>query len=232
MTWTRTRFSRWRRCFGESPGRARRKSAICSAGCRRKKSGQRSRPANCRPCISAFAAASAASSRFARPMPTPTWIGCSRRRLPRRVRRYAGRRWTRYREPRRLTSRTNVTRRKATEVRDETFARLLRNRVLAGRRADRPPARRRGVSGDSPTHVQAFHLLQFVWRWRDVFDQPSRLLVRDPDVAAMATVVVNARVFARGRQLPAQFTVAPWALRDRGHGWGTVIIRPDRLARY
>ena len=66
---------------------------------------------------------------------------------------------------------------------------------------------------------QVFHLLQFAWRWRDVFDQLSRLLVRDPDVAAMATVVVNARVFAQGRQLPAQLTLAPWALRDRGHDW-------------
>ena len=67
---------------------------------------------------------------------------------------------------------------------------------------------------------QVFHLLQSAWKWRDVFDQLSRLLVRDPDVAAMATVVVNPRVFAQGRQLPAELTVAPWALRDRGHGWG------------
>ena len=44
--------------------------------------------------------------------------------------------------------------------------------------------------------------VQLVWKRRDVFDQLPGLLVHAPEVAAIATVVVNARVFAEGRQEP------------------------------
>ena len=61
--------------------------------------------------------------------------------------------------------------------------------------------------------------VQLVWKWRDVFDQLPGLLVHAPDVAAVATVVVNARAFAEGRQEPDPLTVvARWTVRDGRHG--------------
>ena len=68
------------------------------------------------------------------------------------------------------------------------------------------------------TYSVAWDAAQLAWKWRDVFDQLG-LLVHAPDVAAIATVVVNASAFAQGRQEPDPLTVARWTLRDRGHGW-------------
>ena len=90
------------------------------------------------------------------------------------------------------------------------------------------PSSIRGVVGSGmacpPTSVAG---VQFLWKWRDVLDQLPCLLVHAPDVAAMATVVVNASAFAQGRQEPDLLTVARWTLRDRRHGWGDASI--DRL---
>ena len=69
-----------------------------------------------------------------------------------------------------------------------------------------------------PTSV-AWGAAQLAWKWRYVAQLPG-LLVHAPDVAATATVVVNATAFAQGRQEPDPLTVARWTRRNRGHGWG------------